>query len=91
MPRQLLVSTALLKYNRSQALPAETAEGRSTAMSSEESVTDWIGRLKAGESAAAGRLWERYFERLVGLARIQLRGTPRGVADEEDVALSALR
>jgi DNA-directed RNA polymerase specialized sigma24 family protein len=55
----------------------------------EESVTDWIGQLKAGDSAAAEQLWGRYFERLVGLARDQLRGTPRRAADEEDVALSA--
>src|SRR5207253_6336257 len=35
------------------------------------------------------RLWERYFRRLVGLARRKLQDTPRGAADEEDVALSA--
>jgi DNA-directed RNA polymerase specialized sigma24 family protein len=34
-------------------------------------------------------LWERYFHRLVGLARHKLRGAPRCAADEEDVALSA--
>jgi len=34
-------------------------------------------------------LWERYFARLVGLARQKLRSTPRRAADEEDVALSA--
>jgi DNA-directed RNA polymerase specialized sigma24 family protein len=58
-------------------------------MSSEESVTDWIGRLQAGDQAAARPLWERYFRRLVGLARQNLQGAPRGAADEEDVALSA--
>jgi DNA-directed RNA polymerase specialized sigma24 family protein len=59
------------------------------AMSSGGSVTHWIGRLKAGDSAAAQHLWERYFQSLVGLARKKLQGTPRQVADEEDVALSA--
>src|SRR5262249_30095680 len=34
-------------------------------------------------------LWRRYFEALVRLARNQLRGAPRAVADEEDAALSA--
>ena len=58
-------------------------------MSSEGSVTHWIDLLKAGDPAAAERLWERYFERLAGLARAQLKGTPRRAADEEDVALSA--
>jgi RNA polymerase sigma factor (sigma-70 family) len=54
------------------------------------SVTRWLGQLQAGDPAAARRLWERYFRRLVGLARKRLRGAPRRVADEEDVALSAL-
>ena len=58
-------------------------------MSSEGSVTHWIDQLKSGDPAPAERLWARYFERLVGLARAQLRGAPRRAADEEDVALSA--
>jgi DNA-directed RNA polymerase specialized sigma24 family protein len=58
-------------------------------MSSERSVTHWLGQLQAGDHAAAQRLWERYFHRLVGLARTKLRDAPRRVADEEDVALSA--
>jgi DNA-directed RNA polymerase specialized sigma24 family protein len=53
------------------------------------SVTAWIGRLKAGESAATGPLWQAYFTRLVGLARQHLRGLRGAAADEEDVALSA--
>jgi DNA-directed RNA polymerase specialized sigma24 family protein len=59
-------------------------------MPSDGSVTHWIGLAKAGDSAAAQPLWERYFQRLVGLARHRLAGLPRGAADEEDVALSAL-
>jgi len=58
-------------------------------MASKESVSHWIGQLQAGEHAAAQPLWERYFRRLVGLARKMLQGTPRRAADEEDVALSA--
>jgi DNA-directed RNA polymerase specialized sigma24 family protein len=58
-------------------------------MSSDESVSQWIGRLQAGDAAAAQQLWERYFQRLVGLARKKLEGLPRRAADEEDVALSA--
>jgi DNA-directed RNA polymerase specialized sigma24 family protein len=58
-------------------------------MESAGSVTTWIGRLKAGDHAAAQRLWEDYFRRLVGMARARLQGTPRAAADEEDVALSA--
>jgi DNA-directed RNA polymerase specialized sigma24 family protein len=58
-------------------------------MRDEASVTEWIDRLKAGEPDAAQELWERYFRRLVGLARKKLRAAPRRAADEEDVALSA--
>jgi DNA-directed RNA polymerase specialized sigma24 family protein len=58
-------------------------------MPSGGSVTHWIAQLKAGEQAAAQPLWQRYFERLVRLARKKLRGTRRGASDEEDVALSA--
>jgi DNA-directed RNA polymerase specialized sigma24 family protein len=58
-------------------------------MGSEGSVSRWLGPLCAGDQAAAQQLWERYFQRLVGLARKKLRDTPRRAADEEDVALSA--
>jgi hypothetical protein len=54
------------------------------------SVTRCIVLLKAGESAAAQEIWDRYFGRLVALARARLRTAARRVADEEDVALSAL-
>jgi DNA-directed RNA polymerase specialized sigma24 family protein len=55
----------------------------------DSSVTYWLGALKAGDAAAAQRLWERYFDELVRLARAKLGATPRGEADEEDIALSA--
>jgi len=58
-------------------------------MSHEGSVTHWLEQLKAGDPGAAQQLWERYFRRLVGLARAKLQGAPRRAADEEDVALSA--
>ncbi len=58
-------------------------------MTPDASVSTWIGQLKAGEREAAQELWQRYFRRLVGLARKRLEGHSRRVADEEDVALSA--
>jgi RNA polymerase sigma factor (sigma-70 family) len=58
-------------------------------MTDEGSITAWIGRLANGERSAAEHLWQRYAQRLVRLARAKLRNAPRGVADEEDVALSA--
>jgi DNA-directed RNA polymerase specialized sigma24 family protein len=58
-------------------------------MQLEESVTEWIDQLATGDSAAAQKLWERYFGRLVALARKKLQDLPRRAVDEEDVALSA--
>ena len=60
-------------------------------MDDEGSITLWIGGLKAGDQDAAQPLWERYFQRLVGLARARLRSSARPgvVEDEEDAALSA--
>src|SRR5688500_17519123 len=58
-------------------------------MAPDGSVPAGLGRPQAGDPAAAQQLWERYFHRLVGLARQRLRGASRQVADEEDVALSA--
>jgi hypothetical protein len=53
------------------------------------SVTNWLVQLKEGDAAAAQPLWERYFPRMVVLARKWLQGARRREADEEDVALSA--
>jgi DNA-directed RNA polymerase specialized sigma24 family protein len=57
--------------------------------SADQSVTQWLESLKDGDPVAAQRLWQRYFEELIRLARARLRGAPRRVADEEDAALSA--
>jgi DNA-directed RNA polymerase specialized sigma24 family protein len=56
----------------------------------DESVSEWIDDLKAGSDVAAQRVWERYFEKLVRLARRKLSSIPRVASDEEDIALSAL-
>jgi RNA polymerase sigma factor (sigma-70 family) len=55
------------------------------------SVTLWLGALRKGDRDAAMPLWERYFARLVGLARARLRTRrwPGATEDEEDAALSA--
>jgi DNA-directed RNA polymerase specialized sigma24 family protein len=58
-------------------------------MSSDGSVTRWLGQLQEGDEAAVQPLWERYFGRLVGLARTKLRATPCRAFDGEDVAISA--
>lgn len=58
-------------------------------MTSHPSVSVWIRELQAGNQAAAQRLWEHYFHRLVHLAQRRLPNRLRRHADEEDVALSA--
>jgi DNA-directed RNA polymerase specialized sigma24 family protein len=70
-------------------LDRSTDRGGKMTSEDEGSVTHWIGELKAGDDAAAQRLWHRYFEELVRLARARLGAASRAVADEEDVALSA--
>ena len=52
-------------------------------MPTDDAVTLWLGRLQAGESAAARPLWEKYFHRLVGLARKRLKDLPRRASVEE--------
>jgi DNA-directed RNA polymerase specialized sigma24 family protein len=60
-------------------------------VSHEDSVTLWIDGIKAGDGADIGRLWDRYFDRLVRLAGARLPSHCRRAFDEEDVALSAFR
>jgi DNA-directed RNA polymerase specialized sigma24 family protein len=60
-------------------------------MNSEGSISRCIGKLRAGDSdAATQKLWQRYFRRVVGLARKRLRDLPRAELDEEDIAVMAL-
>ena len=60
-------------------------------MDDEDEVTVWLRNLTRGDPRAGQVLWDRYFERLVSYARRKLEGMPRRVADEEDVALSAMQ
>jgi len=52
------------------------------------SVTHWLQLLRAGNVAAARQIWERYWTRLIGLARKKLRSAGRLMADHEDVVVS---
>jgi DNA-directed RNA polymerase specialized sigma24 family protein len=60
-------------------------------MPSDDAITVWINQLKEGERAAVERLLERYFQRLVQLARSRLRTRPELAGYDEDVALSAFK
>jgi hypothetical protein len=55
-------------------------------MSTEEgSITRCLGLLRAGDPGGAQLIWDRYFRRLVALARSRLRAGPSG--DGEDVVV----
>ncbi len=56
----------------------------------DDDVTQWIRGLADGDELAAQKIWDRYCEQLVRLARKRLGNSPRRVADEEDAALSAM-
>ena len=60
-------------------------------MSNNQSVTWWIQGLKAGDEEAARELWQRYFQRMAGLARQRLGEHGRRVHDESDVAISVFK
>jgi DNA-directed RNA polymerase specialized sigma24 family protein len=58
-------------------------------MTDDGSITQWIGPLREGDSAASQEIWNRYYAQLVRLARKKLLDAPRTVADEEDVVICA--
>lgn len=60
-----------------------------SAMDQERSVSHWIHLVKEGDQDAVRQLWQRYYLQMVALARSRLHPKARGLADEEDVALSA--
>jgi DNA-directed RNA polymerase specialized sigma24 family protein len=55
------------------------------------SISVWLSGLKAGELAAAERLWRRYADRLLDVARKNLRDAPKVGGDEHDIAQSVFR
>ena len=57
-------------------------------MDSDQTITYWIGQLKAEDPEAAAKLWDRYFERIIVLAQRKLGNIPPRVIDAEDVAAS---
>ena len=55
------------------------------------SVTRWLQRLQAGESGAAQAIWDRFYQRVVRLAELQLKRNADRAVDGEDIAQSAFR
>jgi DNA-directed RNA polymerase specialized sigma24 family protein len=68
---------------------SSSSERESYARRDPGSVTRWIDGLKLGDQDAAQALWERYFSRLVRLARARMARCTGADEDEEDAALSA--
>ena len=56
---------------------------------SEDSVSQWLEGLKAGDRDAVQKIWDRYFDDLLLCARRKLRQIPKRTFDEDDVAQSA--
>lgn len=54
-------------------------------------INSWIGRLQAGDRAAAEDLWQRYYRKMIRIACRRLSGSARTMADEEDVVVSAFK
>jgi hypothetical protein len=56
-------------------------------MQPQGSVTCLLAPVRAGDLATARRLWDRDFERLVGLARKKRRGSAPGGGDAQVVGV----
>jgi DNA-directed RNA polymerase specialized sigma24 family protein len=59
-------------------------------VSSEGSITRFIGAMRSGDDEAARRVWNRYSPRLAALARERLPVWLQCVVDGEDVANAAM-
>src|SRR5262245_42851991 len=60
-------------------------------MSAHRSFDDVMARLRAGDPGAATLVFERFAQRLMGLARARLDGPTRRKVDPEDVLQSVFR
>lgn len=79
-------------FLRADGYRASMVINKVESMSSTGSVTQWIDDLRDGDDDAAAKIWNHFYQRLVRMASSKLTGLPkRAVADEEDVALSAIK
>jgi RNA polymerase sigma-70 factor (ECF subfamily) len=60
-------------------------------MSSDDSFDDVMARLRDGDESAAGEIFQRFADRLIGLARQKLDVRLRAKVDAEDVLQSVYR
>ncbi len=59
-------------------------------MSSESSVSSWLGELRSGQAEAVQALWDRFFTRLSDVAQRRLSHISTRIVEGEDVAASVL-
>ncbi len=60
-------------------------------MAADSAFADLMERLRHGDEAAAGEVFERYARRLIGLARGRMNPALRRKVDPEDVMMSTFR
>ena len=58
---------------------------------SEKEVTQWVMHAKHGDIVAQQHLWNEFFTKLAKLAKQRMQSMPLRAADEEDVAISAMK
>lgn len=72
----------------------ETTISVSSTVDAEPDITStvirWMEQVQGGDDEAAEQIWNDYYRRLMGLARLKLGGSPRRVGDEDDVVVNAL-
>jgi RNA polymerase sigma factor (sigma-70 family) len=57
----------------------------------ENSFTTLLQHLRTGDNDAAAILWDKFFKRMLIVARNKLAGAHRKIRDEEDIAVSAFK
>jgi DNA-directed RNA polymerase specialized sigma24 family protein len=83
-------STPLAAVGYIDEIPLLAVPIRARAVTKADPITRWMVKLRDGNGQAAQALWDQYFERLAGYARRKLQHLPKRIADEEDIALSAM-
>ena len=54
-------------------------------------IAQWIEQTRGGDEGAAAELWQHCYFRVAAFARKRMRGAPISIADEEDIATSAMK
>lgn len=97
LPRRSVRPVTVVQWRFLEDFPRNSAKGHPSVQqpedvqTPEDSVRGLLHGVKQADEQAAAGLWNRYFDKLVGLARRRLDGVPPGMIDAEDVALSVFK